>query len=95
MATVNCKSSCAAGMQAAFHIERAWLLLNAANEAAVGQFLAGGLRFLDIARVCRDVLDRHHYSARPTLAELSAIDRWAREEVSRWSTIRHQSRVPM
>jgi hypothetical protein len=32
MATVNCKSSCAAGMQAAFHIERAWLLLNAANE---------------------------------------------------------------
>jgi hypothetical protein len=28
---VNCKTSCAAGMQAAFHIERAWLLLNAAH----------------------------------------------------------------
>lgn len=32
MANVNCKSSCAAGMQAAFHIERAWMLLNAAHE---------------------------------------------------------------
>ena len=32
MANVNCKSSCAAGMQAAFHIEQAWLLLHAAHE---------------------------------------------------------------
>ncbi len=32
MTIVNCKSSCAAGMQAAFHIEQAWLLLNAAYE---------------------------------------------------------------
>ena len=46
-------------------------VLNAANEAAVGRFLAGDLRFLDIPRVCRDVLDHHHYSARPTLTELT------------------------
>ena len=45
-------------------------VFNAANEAAVGRFLGGQLRFLDIPRVCRDVLDHHHYSARPTLAEL-------------------------
>jgi len=32
-------------------------LLNAANEAAVAAFLAGRLRFLDIAAVCENVLD--------------------------------------
>jgi 1-deoxy-D-xylulose-5-phosphate reductoisomerase len=59
-------------------------VLNAANEAAVGRFLAGALAFLDIPRVCRDVLANHHYSARPGLTELAAADRWARQEVSRW-----------
>jgi 1-deoxy-D-xylulose-5-phosphate reductoisomerase len=59
-------------------------VLNAANEAAVGRFLAGDLAFLDIARVCRTVLDNHHYSARPTLAEIHGVDRWARQEVARW-----------
>jgi 1-deoxy-D-xylulose-5-phosphate reductoisomerase len=59
-------------------------VLNAANEAAVGRFLAGELAFLDIPRVCRAVLDHHNFSARPTLAELAALDRWARQEVSRW-----------
>jgi 1-deoxy-D-xylulose-5-phosphate reductoisomerase len=61
-------------------------VLNAANEAAVGLFLAGELRFLDIPRACRDILNHHHYSARPSLAELNAIDRWARQEVVRWKT---------
>jgi 1-deoxy-D-xylulose-5-phosphate reductoisomerase len=63
-------------------------VLNAANEAAVGLFLAGELRFLDILRACRDVLDRHEFSACPTLAELGAIDRWARQEVVRWKTVK-------
>ncbi len=61
-------------------------VLNAANEAAVSRFLAGELRFLDIPRVCGDVLENHHYSARPGLAELTAADRWARQEVARWQT---------
>jgi len=61
-------------------------VLNAANEAAVGRFLARELSFLDIPRVCRAVLDHHHFSARPTLSELSALDRWARQEVVRWKT---------
>jgi 1-deoxy-D-xylulose-5-phosphate reductoisomerase len=64
-------------------------VLNAANEAAVGRFLAGELSFLDITRACRDVLANHHYSARPTLSELLAADRWARQEVTRWLT--HQT----
>jgi 1-deoxy-D-xylulose-5-phosphate reductoisomerase len=61
-------------------------VLNAANETAVGLFLAGELRFLDIARACRAVLNHHHYSNRPSLVELNAIDRWARQEVVRWKT---------
>jgi 1-deoxy-D-xylulose-5-phosphate reductoisomerase len=59
-------------------------VLNAANEAAVGRFLAGELAFLDIPRVCRAVLENHHYSARPSLAELREADCWARQEVVRW-----------
>jgi 1-deoxy-D-xylulose-5-phosphate reductoisomerase len=60
-------------------------VLNAANEAAVGCFLEGELSFLDIPRACRAIVEHHHYSARPTLSEISAIDRWARQEVIRWT----------
>lgn len=59
-------------------------VLNAANEAAVCSFLEGRIAFLDIARACRDVLAQHAYSPQPTLEELMAADRWARQEVSRW-----------
>ncbi len=59
-------------------------VLNAANEAAVGRFLAGELAFLDIPRACRAALDHHNFSARPALTELAALDRWARQEVCRW-----------
>jgi 1-deoxy-D-xylulose-5-phosphate reductoisomerase len=61
-------------------------VFNAANEVAVGRFLAGDVRFLDIPCVCREVLAHHHYSARPTLAELDTVDRWARQEAHRWKT---------
>ena len=67
-------------------------VLNAANEAAVERFLAGELAFLDIPRACRAALDHHHYSPAPTLAELAACDRRARQEVGRWnSSLRHPS----
>jgi 1-deoxy-D-xylulose-5-phosphate reductoisomerase len=59
-------------------------VLNAANETAVSQFLAGELAFLDIARVCRAVLNQHDFSATPSLDELEKLDRWARREVDRW-----------
>jgi 1-deoxy-D-xylulose-5-phosphate reductoisomerase len=59
-------------------------VLNAANEAAVGRFLAGELAFLEIPRACRAVLEHHNFSAQPTLAELIALDRWARREVADW-----------
>jgi len=63
-------------------------VLNAANEAAVGRFLEGELPFRDIARCCRAVLDAHDYEPAPTLARLLALDRWARQEVGRWTRTR-------
>jgi 1-deoxy-D-xylulose-5-phosphate reductoisomerase len=59
-------------------------VLNAANEAAVSRFLAGELAFLEIPRVCRDVLANHNYNARPALPDIIVADRWARQEVTRW-----------
>jgi len=66
-------------------------VLNGANEAAVSAFLDGSLSFLDIPRVCREVLDHHHFSERPSLAELNALDRWSRQEVLRWITTKASS----
>ena len=62
-------------------------VLNAANEAAVERFLGGDLEFLDIPRACRAALDHHHYNPTPTLAELDAGDRWARQEIGRWTSL--------
>jgi 1-deoxy-D-xylulose-5-phosphate reductoisomerase len=66
-------------------------VLNAANEAAVRRFLDGELPFLDISRACRAALDHHNYDPTPTLAQLAASDRWARQEVSRWTSRTHRT----
>jgi 1-deoxy-D-xylulose-5-phosphate reductoisomerase len=60
-------------------------VLNAANEAAVSSFLNGEIGFDEIVPTCRHVLDSHDFDPNPTLDELLALDRWAREEVSRWA----------
>jgi 1-deoxy-D-xylulose-5-phosphate reductoisomerase len=62
-------------------------ILNAANESAVESFLACRMRFLDIPRACRAVLDAHTFDPRPTLDGLLAADRWARQEVRRWTSL--------
>ncbi len=67
-------------------------VLNAANEAAVEAFLKGELPFLDIPLVCREVLNHHNFSERPSLSELNALDRWSRQEVLRWITAKAYSR---
>lgn len=61
-------------------------VLNAANEVAVSRFLEGDLSFIDIPRVCRDVLHSHDYDPHPTLDELFRHDRWARQESSQWKS---------
>jgi 1-deoxy-D-xylulose-5-phosphate reductoisomerase len=68
-------------------------VLNAANETAVERFLRGDLDFLDIPRACRAALDHHHFSPTPTLTELSGCDRWARQEVGRWTSPRTRSPI--
>jgi 1-deoxy-D-xylulose-5-phosphate reductoisomerase len=60
-------------------------VLNAANEAAVAQFLSGKLAFPRIVQACRAVLDQHNFDANPSLDDLISIDRWARQEVLRWT----------
>ncbi|MBL7222574.1 MAG: 1-deoxy-D-xylulose-5-phosphate reductoisomerase [Candidatus Brocadiae bacterium] len=60
-------------------------VLNAANEVAVKSFLAGRLSFPDIARLAEDVMNTHERVPEPTLAEIAAADRWAREEATAWN----------
>ncbi len=59
-------------------------VLNAANEAAVAAFLNQEISFTDIVTACREILDQHHYEPHPTLSQLIAADRWARQEISKW-----------
>ncbi len=58
-------------------------VLNAANEQAVALFLDEKIRFLDIARCIESVCDRFTSQNRstPSLDEILAADRWARQEV--------------
>jgi 1-deoxy-D-xylulose-5-phosphate reductoisomerase len=65
-------------------------VLNAANEAAVERFLERKLTFTDIPRACRAVLEAHHFDPAPTLTELLRLDRWAREEIDRWTCSRYR-----
>ena len=62
-------------------------VLNAANEAAVGAFLAGELHFTEIIPACRSVLESHNFEPEPTLDQVIAIDCWAREEIQNWVCI--------
>ena len=73
------------GHEAAARGGTAGAVLNAANEEAVGRFLAGSLRFTDIAEVCARALDAHPFQADPTLDEVLRLDAWAREEVRAWT----------
>lgn len=54
--------------------------LNAANEIAVQAFLEGRTSFLGIPRTITRVLGRHRVMREPSLPDLLATDRWAREE---------------
>lgn len=60
-------------------------VLSAANEAAVELFLNGKIKFVDIVKGCRRVLEEHNFSPAPTLDELMHLDRWARDETVRWA----------
>ena len=54
-------------------------VLCAADEAAVELFLAGRIRFTDIAGAIERTLEQHRVIAQPTLEEIEAADAWGRE----------------
>ncbi len=62
-------------------------VLNAANEAAVGLFLDGQIRFTDIVTACQVALARHNHEKNASIDRLLQLDRWAREEVFRWQAL--------
>jgi 1-deoxy-D-xylulose-5-phosphate reductoisomerase len=59
------------------------VILNAANEVAVQEFLNGKLSFPGIWRTVEQVMGRHTALADPDLPDILAVDRWARAEAGR------------
>jgi len=57
-------------------------VLNAANETAVEAFLCDRIGFSDIVAVIGRVLAGHAAQVEPTMDEIIAADRWAREEAA-------------
>ena len=55
------------------------VVLNAANEVAVAEFLDGRIGFTAIPRVIAETMDAHRPCHVSTIAELRNVDRWARE----------------
>jgi 1-deoxy-D-xylulose-5-phosphate reductoisomerase len=55
------------------------VVLNAANEVAVAQFLDGRIAFTAIPRVIEGVMDAHQPAEVATLAAVRAVDAWARQ----------------
>ena len=74
------------GYEAAARGGTAGAVLNAANEEAVRGFLAGRLRFTDIAALCGRLLDEHAFQEDPDLDEVRRLDAWARQEVAAWAS---------
>ena len=56
-------------------------VFNASNEAAVEEFLSGGIEFVNIIELIEHCLDKHNVITSASLEELFEADAWAREEV--------------
>lgn len=55
-------------------------VLNAADEVAVNLFLNRKIKFLDIPRIIKKTIDKHHLVKKPNLEQILAADAWARRE---------------
>ena len=60
------------------------VVFNAANEAAVAEFLAGRIRFVNIMELIEHCLNKHSNKNDLSLEELLETDRWARKEVKNY-----------
>ena len=57
-------------------------VFNAANEAAVEEFLSGRIKFTNIVELVENCINKHNVKRNPSLEELLEADAWARKEVS-------------
>ena len=57
------------------------VVFNAANEAAVEEFLAGRIKFVSIVELIEHCLNKHNVKTTMSLEELLEADTWARREV--------------
>jgi 1-deoxy-D-xylulose-5-phosphate reductoisomerase len=67
-------------------------VLNAANEEAVGRFLAGEIRFSDIWRLTADVLARWAGGPAESLGAVKEADQWARRTAQAWRPAGREAR---
>jgi 1-deoxy-D-xylulose-5-phosphate reductoisomerase len=58
------------------------VVFNAANEAAVEEFLAGRVKFVNIVELIEHCLNKHNVKITVSLEELLEADAWARREVT-------------
>ena len=66
----------------------AQVVLNAANEALVARFLAGGLRFTDIQRGVEEMLRQHIPGEPGSIDEVLALDEETRHRTEEWMKTR-------
>lgn len=66
----------------------AQVVLNAANEALVARFLAGGLRFTDIPRGVEEMLRQHTPGEPGSIDEVLALDEETRHRTEEWMKMR-------
>ena len=59
------------------------IVFNAANEAAVEEFLAGRIKFVNIVELIEHCLNKHDVKKSVSLEELAQADAWARAEVKK------------
>ena len=59
------------------------IVFNAANEAAVEEFLAGRIKFVNIVELIEHCLNKHDVKKSVSLEELAQADTWARTEVKK------------
>jgi 1-deoxy-D-xylulose-5-phosphate reductoisomerase len=62
-------------------LQRTTAVFNAANEAAVQEFLDGRIKFVSIVELIEGCLNKHSVKKDASLEELLEADSWAREQV--------------
>jgi 1-deoxy-D-xylulose-5-phosphate reductoisomerase len=70
-------------------------VLNGADEVAVAAFLEGKIRFPAIVDLCVAAVDAHSVASRPSIDDITAADRWARDFVNQRVRVTYtDQRVP-